>query len=151
MEFGIFTQFDLRNERSVNESITEWVNVALEADQMGVDCFWLGEFHFRKFTPLYELAELRSLVDEYQAARSTSRGHVTLQSTAYLAETGARARAEARESTLHERRISILQRSGRYRCDFAEHQPGWPDPARSGTQFHPTPDGTGRPGIQVSC
>lgn len=66
----------------------------------------------------YELPELRSLLDEYAAARSEAgaptRGHVTLQTTVYLAETGARARSEAEESTLHERRISILQRSGRY-------------------------------------
>jgi alkanesulfonate monooxygenase SsuD/methylene tetrahydromethanopterin reductase-like flavin-dependent oxidoreductase (luciferase family) len=261
VEFGIFTQFDLRNERSVNDSITAWVDIAIEADQMGIDCFWLGEFHFRKYTPLsaplivasciaartqrlkvgvavqllplanpvrlaeecamldhlsggrfiygvgrssfldsyqgygvdyalsrsmfaealsvlrlawgddpftfegeyfkfhnvnvvpkpyqkphpeirvacesrasfpmmgsmqvpimirplYELSELRSLLDEYQAARcnagASGRGHVTLQTTAYLAETSAKARAEARESTLHERQISILQRSGRY-------------------------------------
>ena len=38
MEFGIFTQFDLRTDRSVHESITEWVDLAIEADQMGVDC-----------------------------------------------------------------------------------------------------------------
>jgi alkanesulfonate monooxygenase SsuD/methylene tetrahydromethanopterin reductase-like flavin-dependent oxidoreductase (luciferase family) len=68
--------------------------------------------------PLYELSELRSLLDEYHAARTSAgastRGHVTLQNTAYVAETGAHAREEARESTLHERQISILQRSGRY-------------------------------------
>jgi alkanesulfonate monooxygenase SsuD/methylene tetrahydromethanopterin reductase-like flavin-dependent oxidoreductase (luciferase family) len=52
VEFGVFTQFDLRRDRSVHDSISEWVDTALEADQMGVDCFWLGEFHFRKFTPL---------------------------------------------------------------------------------------------------
>ena len=37
MEFGIFTQFDLRNEQSVHDSITEWVDLAFEADQMGVE------------------------------------------------------------------------------------------------------------------
>jgi len=261
VEFGIFTQFDVRNERSVHDSITEWVDTAIEADAMGVDCFWLAEFHFRKFTPLsaplivasaiaartrrmkvgiavqllplanpirlaedcamldhlsggrfvygvgrssfldsyqgfgvdyalsrsmfaealnvlrlawgeepftfegeyfnfhnvnvvpkpyqqphpeirvacesrasfplmggmqvpimirhqYELAELKSLLGEYVEARqqagAAGRGHVTLQTTAYLAETGDRARSEARESTLHERQIAILQRSGRY-------------------------------------
>jgi alkanesulfonate monooxygenase SsuD/methylene tetrahydromethanopterin reductase-like flavin-dependent oxidoreductase (luciferase family) len=261
VEFGIFTQFDLRSDRTVHDSICEWVDTALEADQMGVDCFWLGEFHFRKFTPLsaplivassiaartrhmkvgvavqllplanpvrlaeecamldhlsggrfvygvgrssfldsyqgygvdyglsrsmfaealdvlrlawgdepftfegeyfrfhnvnvvpkpyqrphpeirvacesrasfpmmggmqvpimirplYELADLRSLLDDYEAARTNAgaspHGHITLQNTAYVAETGARAREEARESTLHERQISILQRSGRY-------------------------------------
>jgi alkanesulfonate monooxygenase SsuD/methylene tetrahydromethanopterin reductase-like flavin-dependent oxidoreductase (luciferase family) len=261
MEFGIFSQFDVRTDRSVHDSIDEWVDLAIEADQMGVDCFWLAEFHFRKFTPLsaplvvastiaartqrmkvgvavqllplanpvrlaeecamldhlsggrfvygvgrssfldsyqgfgvdyalsrpmfaealdvmrlawgdepftfegeyftfhnvnvvpkpyqkphpelrvacesrtsfpmmggmqvpimirhqYELSELRTLLDEYETARESSgvsrRGHVTLQTTAYLAESGARARAEAEESTLHERHVSILQRSGRY-------------------------------------
>ena len=68
--------------------------------------------------PLYELSEMRTLLDEYAAARrdagAASRGHVTLQTTAYLAETSARARAEAEQSTLHERQVSILQRSGRY-------------------------------------
>ena len=68
--------------------------------------------------PLYELSELRSLLDDYEAARANAgaspRGHVTLQNTAYVAETSARAREEARESTLHERQVSILQRSGRY-------------------------------------
>lgn len=52
MEFGIFSQFDLREGRSEHDAFNEWVDLACAADELGIDCFWLGELHFRPHSPL---------------------------------------------------------------------------------------------------
>jgi len=52
MEFGTFTGFFVREGRPEHEAFQEWVELAEFADDLGVDCFWLAEFHFRPHTPL---------------------------------------------------------------------------------------------------
>jgi alkanesulfonate monooxygenase SsuD/methylene tetrahydromethanopterin reductase-like flavin-dependent oxidoreductase (luciferase family) len=52
VEWGTFTGFNVREGRSEHEAFEEWVDVARVADELGVDCFWLAEFHFRPHTPL---------------------------------------------------------------------------------------------------
>jgi alkanesulfonate monooxygenase SsuD/methylene tetrahydromethanopterin reductase-like flavin-dependent oxidoreductase (luciferase family) len=52
MEFGTFTRFAVREGRPPHEAFEEWVALAEAADALGIDCFWLGEFHFRPHTPL---------------------------------------------------------------------------------------------------
>jgi alkanesulfonate monooxygenase SsuD/methylene tetrahydromethanopterin reductase-like flavin-dependent oxidoreductase (luciferase family) len=52
MEFGIFSPFNVRIGRSEHEAFEEWVHLAEIADDLGMDCFWLAEFHFRPQTPL---------------------------------------------------------------------------------------------------
>ncbi len=52
MEFGIFSAFNVREGSSEHSAFEEWVRLAEIADALGVDCFWLAEFHFRPQTPL---------------------------------------------------------------------------------------------------
>jgi alkanesulfonate monooxygenase SsuD/methylene tetrahydromethanopterin reductase-like flavin-dependent oxidoreductase (luciferase family) len=52
MEFGAFTGFYVREGRTQHEAFGEWTQLAEAADEMGVDCYWLAEFHFRPHTPL---------------------------------------------------------------------------------------------------
>ncbi len=52
MEFGVWANLQLREGRSEHEAFQEWVTLAEAADDLGVDCFWLAEFHFRPYTPL---------------------------------------------------------------------------------------------------
>lgn len=52
MEFGIFTWLSIRQGQSEHEAFREWLDIAGIADDLGVDCYWLAEFHFRSHTPL---------------------------------------------------------------------------------------------------
>jgi alkanesulfonate monooxygenase SsuD/methylene tetrahydromethanopterin reductase-like flavin-dependent oxidoreductase (luciferase family) len=52
MEFGTFTGFYLREERTEHDAFEEWTRLAEVADELGVDCYWLAEFHFRPHMPL---------------------------------------------------------------------------------------------------
>ena len=52
MEFGIFSAFNVREGSDEHAAFEEWVRLAEIADDLGVDCFWLAEFHFRPHTPL---------------------------------------------------------------------------------------------------
>lgn len=52
MEFGIFSAFNVREGSDEHAAFDEWVRLAEIADGLGVDCFWLAEFHFRPHTPL---------------------------------------------------------------------------------------------------
>jgi alkanesulfonate monooxygenase SsuD/methylene tetrahydromethanopterin reductase-like flavin-dependent oxidoreductase (luciferase family) len=52
LEFGIFAPFNLREGHTEHEAFREWLDLACIADDLGVDCFWLAEFHFRPHTPI---------------------------------------------------------------------------------------------------
>ena len=52
MEFGTFTGFYVREDRTEHDAFEEWTRLAEIADDLGVDCYWLAEFHFRSHTPL---------------------------------------------------------------------------------------------------
>jgi alkanesulfonate monooxygenase SsuD/methylene tetrahydromethanopterin reductase-like flavin-dependent oxidoreductase (luciferase family) len=52
MEFGTFTGFYVREDRTEHDAFEEWMRFAAVADALGVDCYWLAEFHFRPHTPL---------------------------------------------------------------------------------------------------
>ena len=52
MEFGTFTGFALRHGQSEHDAFLEWPRLAELADDLGIDCFWLAEFHFRPHSPL---------------------------------------------------------------------------------------------------
>jgi alkanesulfonate monooxygenase SsuD/methylene tetrahydromethanopterin reductase-like flavin-dependent oxidoreductase (luciferase family) len=52
MEFGIFCAFNVREGRTQHEAFEEWLDLAQVADDLGVDCYWLAEFHFRPHTPM---------------------------------------------------------------------------------------------------
>lgn len=52
MEFGIFTWLSIRQGQTEHEAFREWLDIATIADDLGVDCYWLAEFHFRPHTPL---------------------------------------------------------------------------------------------------
>src|SRR3954465_10662139 len=52
LEFGILAPFNLREGHTEHEAFREWLDLACIADDLGVDCFWLAEFHFRPHTPI---------------------------------------------------------------------------------------------------
>ena len=52
MEFGIFSAFNVREGSDEHAAFEEWLRLAQVADELGIDCFWLAEFHFRPHTPL---------------------------------------------------------------------------------------------------
>lgn len=52
MEFGAFTRLFVREGRTEHDAFEEWIGLAQVADELGVDCCWLAEFHFRSHTPL---------------------------------------------------------------------------------------------------
>ncbi|HEY7061007.1 MAG TPA: LLM class flavin-dependent oxidoreductase [Chloroflexota bacterium] len=52
MEFGTFTGFYVREGRGEHDAFDEWMCLAEVADTLGVDCYWLAEFHFRPHTLL---------------------------------------------------------------------------------------------------
>jgi alkanesulfonate monooxygenase SsuD/methylene tetrahydromethanopterin reductase-like flavin-dependent oxidoreductase (luciferase family) len=52
VEFGIFSAFNVREGSTEHEAFDEWLRLGEVADSLGVDCFWLAEFHFRPHTPL---------------------------------------------------------------------------------------------------
>ena len=47
MDFGIFTMFSSRENSTQHQIFKEWFDVALVAEEIGIDTFWLGESHFR--------------------------------------------------------------------------------------------------------
>jgi alkanesulfonate monooxygenase SsuD/methylene tetrahydromethanopterin reductase-like flavin-dependent oxidoreductase (luciferase family) len=73
MEFGTFTGFPVREGGAEHSAFEEGLQMAHLADELGVDCFWLAEFHFRPHTPLSAPLVVGSAI----AAR-TSRVHVGL-------------------------------------------------------------------------
>jgi len=48
MEFGIFAGLHTREGHSEAEAFDEWLGIAELAEDIGMDCFWLAEFHFRR-------------------------------------------------------------------------------------------------------
>jgi alkanesulfonate monooxygenase SsuD/methylene tetrahydromethanopterin reductase-like flavin-dependent oxidoreductase (luciferase family) len=52
VEFGAFAAFNVREGQTEHAAFDEWMRLAEAADSMGIDCFWLAEFHFRPHTPL---------------------------------------------------------------------------------------------------
>src|SRR5688572_30098729 len=52
MEFGIFAGLHTRAELTEAETFDEWLDLAQMAEDVGIDCFWLAEFHFRPRTIL---------------------------------------------------------------------------------------------------
>jgi len=47
MEFGIFARFAAREGQSQADAYDEWLDLAMLSEEVGIDCFWLAEFHFR--------------------------------------------------------------------------------------------------------
>src|SRR5204862_3780438 len=47
-EFGIFAGLHTREGHTEAEAFDEWLGIAQLAEDVGVDCFWLAEFHFRR-------------------------------------------------------------------------------------------------------
>ena len=52
MEFGIFARCAAREGASEAETFDEWLDLADLAEEIGIDCYWLAEFHFRPRTPI---------------------------------------------------------------------------------------------------
>ena len=52
MEFGIFAGLHTREGRTEADAFDEWLGLAQLAEDIGIDCFWLAEFHFRPRTIL---------------------------------------------------------------------------------------------------
>jgi len=50
MEFGIFAGFSTRDGCTQAEAFDEWLGLAEVAEDIGIDCYWLAEFHFRPRT-----------------------------------------------------------------------------------------------------
>ena len=50
MEFGIFAGFNTREGHTQADAFDEWLGLADVAEEVGIDCFWLAEFHFRPRT-----------------------------------------------------------------------------------------------------
>ena len=47
MEFGIFTMFTVREGGSQFDAFQEWFRLVQQAEEQGIDTFWIGESHFR--------------------------------------------------------------------------------------------------------
>ncbi|MFQ6026853.1 MAG: LLM class flavin-dependent oxidoreductase [Dehalococcoidia bacterium] len=47
MDIGLFNQFNLREGADYHQTLKEWLDLAVEAEDLGVDSFWFGETHFR--------------------------------------------------------------------------------------------------------
>jgi alkanesulfonate monooxygenase SsuD/methylene tetrahydromethanopterin reductase-like flavin-dependent oxidoreductase (luciferase family) len=52
MEIGLFAQCYVREGKSQHDAFEESLALAQLADELGVDCYWLAELHFRPHTPL---------------------------------------------------------------------------------------------------
>jgi alkanesulfonate monooxygenase SsuD/methylene tetrahydromethanopterin reductase-like flavin-dependent oxidoreductase (luciferase family) len=52
VEFGIFAGLHTREGRTEAQAFDEWLGLAQLAEDIGIDCFWLAEFHFRPRTIL---------------------------------------------------------------------------------------------------
>lgn len=50
MQFGIFAGFNRREGCTEAETFDEWLDLADVCEDIGLDCFWLAEFHFRPRT-----------------------------------------------------------------------------------------------------
>ncbi len=47
MDFGMFTMFNIREGATQADTFKEWFKLVQEAEDRGIDTFWLGESHFR--------------------------------------------------------------------------------------------------------
>ena len=47
MEFGIFSALSIREGQTEEVAFREWFEISDVCDQIGMDCFWLADFHFR--------------------------------------------------------------------------------------------------------
>ncbi len=47
MNFGIFTMFTVREDGSQFDAFQEWFRLIQQAEEQGIDTFWIGESHFR--------------------------------------------------------------------------------------------------------
>ncbi len=47
MDFGIFTMFTVRETGSQFDAFQEWFQLVQQAEEQGIDTFWIGESHFR--------------------------------------------------------------------------------------------------------
>jgi len=52
MEIGMFAQCYVREGQTAHDAFEESIELAQLADDLGVDCYWLAELHFRPHTPL---------------------------------------------------------------------------------------------------
>lgn len=52
MEIGMFAQCYVREGHTAHDAFEESLELAQLADDLGVDCYWLAELHFRPHTPL---------------------------------------------------------------------------------------------------
>jgi alkanesulfonate monooxygenase SsuD/methylene tetrahydromethanopterin reductase-like flavin-dependent oxidoreductase (luciferase family) len=52
MQFGVFTGFNTRDGHSEADAFDEWLELAHICEDVGIDCYWLAEFHFRPRTIL---------------------------------------------------------------------------------------------------
>src|SRR5262245_24328877 len=52
MEIGLFSWFTVRQGQTEHEAFEEWSDVVCMAEDLGVDVFWLAEFHFRPWSPI---------------------------------------------------------------------------------------------------
>ena len=47
MDFGVFTMFTVREDGSQFDAFQEWFRLIQQAEEQGIDTFWIGESHFR--------------------------------------------------------------------------------------------------------
>ena len=47
MDFGLFNQFNIREGADYHHTLKEWLDLAVLAEELEMDSFWLGETHFR--------------------------------------------------------------------------------------------------------
>src|SRR5437762_9636895 len=47
MDFGMFSMFNPREGSTQSAVFKEWFDLVQFAEDLGLDCFWLGESHFR--------------------------------------------------------------------------------------------------------
>ena len=52
MQFGIFTGFNTRDGHTEADAFDEWLELAHVCEDIGIDSYWLAEFHFRPRTIL---------------------------------------------------------------------------------------------------
>src|SRR6187397_1590102 len=74
LEFGIFAPFNLREGRTEHDAFREWLDLAVTADDLGVDCFWLAEFHFRPHTPISAPLVVGSALAQRTSASTSASG-----------------------------------------------------------------------------
>ena len=47
MDLGLFNQFNIREGADYHQTLKEWLDLAVLAEELEMDSFWLGETHFR--------------------------------------------------------------------------------------------------------